>query len=330
MKSVIATEKRLRFVDRPDPVAKAGEVLIDVRATAVNRADLLQAAGHYDPPPGASDVLGLEAVGEVVSVGEGVAEGWIGKRVGALLAGGGYAERVAVHVGSVFALPREASWIEGAAIPEVFLTAHQALDVIGRVRPGEHVLIHAGASGVGTAAIQLARLRGAIPHVTASPAKHDACRALGAESATDYHDSGWPTRVLEATGGVGVSVILDFIGAPYAAHHVLLLAKDGRWIVLGLMGTSDERGTSIDALDLRELFAKRATLVTSTLRSRDLAYKSALVRSFASDVLPAFTTGALRPVVDRTFALADVAEAHAYVKGRKNVGKVVLTLDQTS
>ena len=329
MRAVIASQAELQLVERPDPVAQAGEVLIDVRATAVNRADLLQAAGHYDPPPGASDVLVLEAVGEIVSVREGVAEEWIGKRVGALLAGGGYAERVAVDVGCVFALPRDASWSDGAAIPEVFLTAHQALDVIGRVRQGEHVLIHAGASGVGTAAIQLARLRGAIPHVTASPAKHDACRALGAESTTDYHDDNWPDHILEATGGKGASVILDFIGAPYAATHVRLLARDGRWVVLGLMGTSGQRGTPIDSLDLRGLFAKRGTLVTSTLRSRDVAYKAALVRSFASDVLPAFVTGDLRPVVDRTFDLADVSDAHAYVKARKNVGKVVLRVGGT-
>ncbi len=269
-------------------------------------------------------MLGLEAVGEVVSVGEGVADEWIGKRVGALLGGGGYASSVAVDVGSVFALPRHASWTEGAAIPEVFLTAQQALDVIGRIRSGEHVLIHAGASGVGTAAIQLARLRGAIPHVTASPAKHDACHALGAESVTDYHDPDWPDHVLEATGGSGAHVILDFIGAPYAAPHVRLLARDGRWIVLGLMGTSDQRGTPIDSLDLRGLFAKRGTLVTSTLRSRDTIYKAALVRSFASNVLPAFTSGELRPVVDCAFDLADVTAAHAYVRARKNVGKVVL------
>jgi putative PIG3 family NAD(P)H quinone oxidoreductase len=326
MKAVIASDARPVLVDRPAPTPSQGQVLADAHATAVNRADLLQVAGHYNPPEGTTDVLGLEVAGVVSAVGAGVNEAWIGKRVGALLAGGGYAEQVAVDVGSVFALPREAGWTEGAAIPEVFLTAHQALDVIGRVQPGEHVLIHAGASGVGTAAIQLVRMRGAVPHVTASPAKHDACRSLGAQTAIDYASEPWADRVLEATDGAGADVILDFIGAPYAQDHVRVLARDGRWVVLALMGTPNAKGSPISDLDLRALFAKRGTLVTSTLRSRSADYKAALVRSFALDVLPGFASGALRPVVDRTFGLDEVAEAHAYVRARKNVGKVVLTM----
>lgn len=308
---------RLGEVPRPEP--GAGELLVQVHATALNRADLLQRQGKYPPPPGASDVLGLEMAGEVVAVGEDVDADWIGARVCALLPGGGYARYAVIPEALGLRMPAGLSFEEAAAIPEAFLTAYQALYLIAGLQAGEHVLLHAAASGVGTAALQLIRLAGAHAHATASAPKHAAVRKLGAETVIDYRTEDFAERVREATAGHGADVIVDFIGAGYAAQHVRALARDGRWVVLATMG-----GGTVEAFDLRGLFAKRGTLYTSTLRSRSPAYKADLTARFREHAWPAFADGTLAPVIDTEFDWTDVREAHRRMEARENVGKIVL------
>ena len=313
------TPEALYLGDAPDPIAGPGEVLVRVRATALNRADLLQRQGKYPPPPGASPLLGLEMAGEVVSLGPNVEGVEIGRRVCALLTGGGYAEYVAVPTALLLPLPASMSFEEAAAIPEVFLTAYQALFLLGGLDAGEHVLVHAGASGVGTAVIQLACRAGAAVHVTASQSKHDLCRALGAVTTIDYRVEAFEARVWEATGGHGADVILDFIGAPYLASNVKALAVDGRIVVLATMG-----GTIAEHFDLRALFIRRGTLATSMLRNRSLAYKADLTARFRDDAWADFAIGRLHAVIDSVMDWADATEAHRRMEANDNAGKIVL------
>ncbi len=273
----------LRMAEVPVPTPRPGELLVRVHATALNRADLLQREGKYPPPPGASPLLGLEIAGEVVAWGEGVT-GWAsGERVAALLSGGGYAQYATVPAGHAFRLPDALAFEDAAAIPEAFLTAFQALVLLADVQSGDHVLVHAGASGVGTAAIQLARHLGARVYTTASAGKLDALEPLGADVCIDYEREDFAEKVLDASGGHGADVIVDVIGAPYVDQHLRCLALDGRWVVLATMG-----GSMIEHFDLRKLFAKRGTLVTSTLRNRSDAYKADLVARFSDACLSAF------------------------------------------
>ena len=245
--------EHLRLGEHPRPIPAAGELLVRVRATALNRADLMQREGKYPPPEGATPILGLEMAGTVEAVGADVPAWKEGDRVCALLDGGGYAECVAIPHPMAMPVPDGLSLEEAAAIPEVFLTAFQALHWIGQMEAGDNALIHAGASGVGTAAIQLVRAAGGRPMVTASGGKLHRCRALGADVAIDYRQEDFAERVLEATGGHGADVILDFIGAPYFEQNIKTLALDGRLVLLAMLG-----GSRLDGLDLRKLFKKRA------------------------------------------------------------------------
>jgi putative PIG3 family NAD(P)H quinone oxidoreductase len=311
--------EHLTLGEVPTPEPGPSELLVQVHATALNRADTYQRRGHYPPPEGASEILGLELAGTVAATGAHCVEWDEGDRVFGLLAGGGYAEYATLHKDLAMAVPPGLSLTEAAAIPEVFLTAYQALHWLGRAESGDHVLIHAGASGVGTAAIQLARALGAHPYVTASAGKHATCLDLGAEAAIDYETEAFGERVPALTGGHGADVILDFVGAPYFHANLDALAPDGRIVQLATMG-----GATVEAVSLRRLMAKRATLAASTLRARPLPYKIELTTEFAAYALPLFLDGTLRPVIDSTYDWTDVAEAHRRMEANENVGKIVL------
>lgn len=309
----------LVVTERPVPRAAPNQVLMQVRATALNRADLLQRAGKYPPPSGESEILGLEAAGVVGEVGSDV-EGWeVGDRVFALLAGGGYADYVNVPADLLMAIPERLSFEEAAAVPEVFLTAFQSLVTIADLRSEETVLVHAGGSGVGTAAIQIGRLKNCRVFVTASSGKHQLCLQLGASRAIDYRLQAFDDTVLSETAGNGANVILDFLGASYFEKNVRAAAIDGRIVLLALMG-----GHRLDGLDMRPLFRKRLSVFASTLRSRSIDYKVQLTRRFEAEVLPLFSDGTLAPVVDSVFALEDVRAAHERMEANLNAGKIVL------
>ncbi len=308
----------LRYGDAPDPQPGADELLVRVHATAVNRADLLQRRGGYAPPPGASPILGLELAGEVVQP---VGEWRTGDRVMAVVTGGGYAEVAAVPAGMAMRIPERFSYQEAAAIPEAFLTAYLNLFTLGRLQPGEVALIHAGASGVGTAAIQLAHAAGARAIVTAgSDEKLALCRELGAELAINYRSESFADRVQAATGGRGADVVLDFIGAPYWDSNMAALALGGRLMLIGFLG--DSRGQ----LDLGTIMGKSLTIAGTTLRRTPLPQKRALTQAFAEFALPRFARGELRPVTDRVMPLAQAAEAHRVLEANSNAGKVVLSV----
>ncbi len=305
-----------------DPVPGPGEVLIRAHATAVNRADTLQRRGLYPPPPGASPILGMEVAGEVEALGEGV-EGWRpGDRVMALLSGGGYAERVVAPAGQLMPVPAGLSWAEAAAIPEVFLTAHDNLFTHGRLAAGETVLIHGGGGGVGTAAIQLAHRAGARVLVTAgSSQKLEFSSRLGADAGINHREEDFPARVRELTAGRGVDLILDVMGASYLARNLDALAIEGRLVVIGLQG-----GATAE-IDLNQMLRRRLSVIATTLRGRPAEQKAGIVRRFVEEALPGFEDGTLRPVVDRVLPLAEAPEAHRAMEAGENVGKLVLTVD---
>jgi len=325
MRAVIVSDpgppEHMTIGEVPPPEPEADEVLVRVHATALNRADTFQRRGHYPPPDGASEILGLEMAGTVAETGANVLDWHENDRVFALLDGGGYAEYTTVHKDRLMAVPPGMSMQEAAALPEVFLTAYQALHWLGGLQSGHHVLIHAGASGVGTAAIQLTRLAEAHPYVTASAPKHKVCRELGAEATIDYESEDFARRVDEITDGRGVDLIIDFIGAPYFHPNVESLALDGRIVQLATLG-----GSTVEQVSLRQLMSKRAQLLASTLRSRRLAYKIQLTQEFAADVLPRFVDGALEPVIDSVYDWTDVADAHRRMENNENAGKIVLNV----
>lgn len=325
MKAVlVSTEgdpEHLTIGEYPTPEPGADELLVKVHAAALNRADTLQRRGHYPPPEGASEILGLDIAGTVEAMGPGCVNWNEGDRVFGLVPGGGYAEYAIIHKEMAMAVPPGLSLTEAAAIPEVFLTAYQALHWLGRLQEGDYVLIHAGASGVGTAAIQLVKTAGGHPYVTASAPKHEACRRLGAEAAIDYTTEHFAERIAHITEDRGVDIILDFIGAPYFHDNVASLAVDGRIIQLATLG-----GSTVEAVNLRALMAKRVQLLTTTLRSRSADYKVRLTQEFATDVLPHFIDGTLTPVIDSTFDWTEAADAHRRMENNENVGKIVLQM----
>ena len=326
MRAVVVSEPGgpdvLTWGEVPDPEAGPGEVLIEVAASAVNRADLLQRQGHYPPPPGASEVLGLECSGTVAAIGAGV-EGWsVGDEVCALLAGGGYAERVVVPAGQVMRVPAGIDLVTAASLPEVTCTVWSNLFMVAALQPGEWLLVHGGTSGVGTLAVQLAKTLGArVVTTSGTEAKCQRARELGADAAMDYHGD-WVTGVREVTGGHGADVVLDNMGAVYLARNVEVLAVNGRLVVIGLQG-----GRRAE-LDLGTLLAKRAAVVATALRARPASEKAAIVAAVAEHVWPVVASGAVRPVVDRVLPMALAAEAHRVVEAGEHVGKVLLRRPQ--
>lgn len=311
--------RHLYLAECPAPDFRPDEVLLKVRATAVNRADLLQRHGKYPPPPGASEIMGLEAAGEIVAVGKDVTEWQVGGRACCLLAGGGYAEFVNCHHAMLLPIPAGGTFEQAAALPEAFYTAYVNLFREARLRAKEIVLVHAGASGVGTAAIQLARYAGALVIVTAgSEEKLNRCLELGANHAINYKTDDFAERVRKITNGTGVDVILDCIGASYLAKDLSLLKNKGRLVLIGLMGGAKAE------IDLALLLRQRLRIIGSVLRSRTLNEKIALTRQIRRHVLPLLNNGLFQAVIDKIFPLAEVEQAHAYVAENRNLGKVVL------
>jgi tumor protein p53-inducible protein 3 len=303
----------------PDVVHQPDEVLVDVRAAGVNRADLLQARGGYPPPPGASPILGLEIAGEIVATGLAV-EGWsVGDRVCALLPGGGYASLAAIPAGLLLRLPADWDYVMGAAIPEAWYTAFVNLFLEGQLSEGDRVLIHAGGSGVGTAAIQLARSAGAEVFITAGQdAKLAAGLELGATLAINYKHADFAEAIAEGTSGEGVDLILDPVGADYLDRNLRSLRSNGRIVQIGLLSGSKT------TLDLGLVLGKSLRIIGSRLRPRSVAEKIAITRRFEIEVWPNLISGELEPVVDSVFAMEDAVAAHAYVQQNRNLGKVIL------
>ncbi|MEU6297198.1 NAD(P)H-quinone oxidoreductase [Streptomyces erythrochromogenes] len=310
----------LVWADVPDPVAGEGEVLVEVAASAVNRADLLQRQGFYDPPPGASRYPGLECSGRIAALGAGVS-GWsVGDEVCALLAGGGYAQRVAVPAGQLLPVPAGVDLVTAAALPEVVTTVWSNVFMVAGLRPGETLLVHGGASGIGTMAIQLGKAVGATVAVTAGgPEKLARCKELGADVLIDYREQDFVAEVRAATGGAGADVILDIMGAKYLGRNVDALAVNGRLAVIGLQG-----GVKAE-LNLGALLAKRAAITATSLRARPLEEKAAIVAAVREHVWPLVAAGRVRPVVHAAFPMAQAAEAHRVLESSAHVGKLLLT-----
>jgi putative PIG3 family NAD(P)H quinone oxidoreductase len=304
-----------------EPQAGPGEVVLEVAATAVNRADLLQRQGHYPPPAGASDVIGLECSGRIAALGADVGGWQVGDEACALLAGGGYAERVAVPVGQLLPIPRGVDLVDAAALPEVACTVWSNVFMLARLLPGEAFLVHGGSGGIGTMAIQVAKRHGAQVLCTAgTPEKLDRCRELGADVAISYRDEDFVEVAREATDGRGVDVILDNMGAKYLGRNLDALATGGRTVTIGLQGGT--RGE----LNLGLLLAKRASVFGTALRARPLQEKAEVVAEVLGHVWPMVEAGEVRPVVGARLALGEAAEAHRMVEEGRHVGKVVLTL----
>lgn len=304
------------------PVPNENEILVNVSATALNRADTLQRKGLYPPPKGASPVLGMEIAGTVVETGNEVSKWQQGEKVFGLIPGGGYAEYAVIHKDMAMKIPENFSFEQAAAVPEVFLTAYQALVWHGRIQKGETLLVHAGASGVGTAAIQMAKDMGARVFVTASKAKHQICLDLGAEKAIDYKSEDFSDKVLEFTKGKGVDLIIDFVAGPYLNQNIKSLAVDGRLVNLATLG-----GGKVDDFDMRSILFKRLTIIGSTLRSRSLYYQIMLTREFAGYAFDKFSSGKIKPVIDSVFDWSEAAKAHRYMEENRNKGKIVLKVN---
>lgn len=326
MKAVLLKEpggpEQLYLGEAPLPECGENEIMVKVKATAINRADTAQRRGMYPPPPGASSILGLEMAGEVESVGAKVKKWTKGDRVFALLPGGGYAEFVAVPEEMAMPVPENLSFEEGAGIAETYLTTYQSLIWLGELHPREKVLIHAGASGVGTAAIQTAKVEQCTVMTTAgSEAKLRVCREIGADLAVNYRDSGFAEAVLEATRGHGADVIIDFVGEPHFRQNLSCIAQDGRLVFLAMLG-----GAQVESFELGLLMRKRIKLMGSTLRNRPMDYKISLTREFAQSYLRKFETGELKVVIDRVLPLEEVAAAHTAIEANENIGKIILTV----
>ncbi len=326
MKAVIIKSfggaEQLMIGDWLTPEPSDHEILVRVKATALNRADTLQRKGGYAPPKGASPILGLEMAGEITAIGNKVTKWKIGDRVCGLLAGGGYAEYVTIHEDIALSIPSNLTFQEAAAIPEVFLTAFQALFLLSDLQNNEKVLIHAGASGVGTAAIQLAKAKQAEIFITASKGKHAACANLGAHHAIDYKTENFEQVISEKTAGLGVNVIIDFLAAPYFQKNINSMAMDGRMVMLALMG-----GWKVQEINLLNILRKRIHIKGSTLRARSLEYKIALVQAFKSEFWNEFATGKIHPVIDSVMDWKEVSDAHRYMEANKNTGKIVLNIN---
>ena len=313
--------EQLVLGDYEQPLPKPNELLVRVHATALNRADTMQRQGKYPPPKGESPLLGLEIAGEVVEAGFNCTRFQKGDKIFGLLPGGGYAEYAVIHEEMAMAIPANLSMEQAAAIPEVFLTAYQALVWLGKLQAGERVLIHAGASGVGTAGIQLACALQAEVLVTASEQKIKTCLDLGAHKAINYKEVPFEDEVLAYTNSEGVDLIVDFIAGPYFKQNIECLRLDGRLVLLASMG-----GGKVADFDLRQILVKRLQVIGSTLRSRTRDYQIRLTQEMSAFAMPLFESGAIRPVVDTVFDWQEVAEAHRYMEANKNIGKIVLRI----
>lgn len=304
---------------RPVPAPGRDEILIAVEAAGVNRPDVHQREGRYPPPPGASDLPGLEVAGTVAACGEGASRFEVGAGVCALVAGGGYAEYCAVPEVQALPIPRGISSIEAAAIPETFFTVWANVFERGALVAGESILVQGGSGGIGTTAIQLAAARGARVFATAGgPEKCRICEELGAERAIDHRTEAYEEVVREATGARGVDVILDILGGPHVARHLAILAPEGRLVLVSLLEGREA------SLELWPIMAKRLTVTGSTLRPRSPAEKGAIARAIEAEIWPLIESGRVRPRIDATFPLAEAAEAHRRLESRRHVGKIVL------
>ncbi|MFD2657604.1 NAD(P)H-quinone oxidoreductase [Gracilibacillus thailandensis] len=322
MKGIIAEKpggaEQLIYAEMPEPTLEPGDLLIDVRATAVNRTDILNREGRlgYANNP----IIGVEVAGEVAE-SNGHPDFKKGDRVMGLVNGGGYAEKVAMPADRAMKMPDALSFEEAAAIPEVFLTAYQTLYWIANLQEAETVLIHAGASGVGTAAIQLAKVMSNAQIITTAGSKEklDYCHKLGADTVINYKEQDFAEEVLQATNQKGVDVILDFVGASYWEKNYKSIAVDGRWVLIGVLG-----GSTVNQVSLMDIMAKRIQLTGTLLTPRSDEYKAELSKDFISKAFTYFEQGKVRPVVDITFPITEAAEAHQYMEANKNIGKITL------
>jgi NADPH:quinone reductase len=310
-------------VRRPKPVPGAGEVLIKVRAAGVNRPDVLQRQGNYKPPPGTTDIPGLEVAGTVINVGAGAQTWRVGDEVCALLAGGGYAEFVAAPAPQCLPIPRGLTAIEAAAIPETFFTVWSNVFERGQLRSGETLLVHGGASGIGTTVIQLAKAIGARVFATAGDdEKCRACEKLGADRGINYRDEDFVKAVLAQTGGRGVDVVADIVGGDYFGRNLDALATEGRLVQIGILGGGEAR------IDLMTLLRKRLSIIGSVLRARSVEEKGRLALEVQRQVWPLFESGKVHPQIFRTFQLEHAAEAHRLMEASGHIGKIVLSIQE--
>lgn len=310
----------LRATKRPVPTPGPGEILVKVAAAGVNRPDMLQRQGRYDPPPGASDLPGLEIAGSVAAIGEGVT-GWaVGDEVCALVAGGGYAEYCIAPAVQALPVPKGFGLTEAAAVPETYFTVWTNVFERGGLKSGESLLVHGGSSGIGTTAIQLAKAFGATVLATAGNAdKCRACEELGADRAIDYKTEDFVEVVREATGGRGVDVVLDMVGGDYIARDLEIMAMDGRHVSIAFL-----QGPKV-SLNMMPVMTRRLTLTGSTLRARPVAEKGRIAAALRQTVWPLLETGTVRPVIHRVFPLEQAAEAHSLMESSTHIGKIVLT-----
>ena len=313
----------LKLTERPDPVPAAGEVLIDVDAAGVNRPDVIQRYGKYPPPPGASDLPGLEVAGRIAALGDGVTGLAVGDRVCALLAGGGYAERAAVPQEQVLPIPKGLTGIQAAAIPETFFTVWTNVFQRGKLKYSESILVHGGTSGIGTTAIQLARAFGARVLTTAgSDEKCEAAKKLGAEHAFNYKTTDWVAESKKVTGGRGVDVILDIVGGDYIPRNLDLLAVEGRLLQIAFLKHARAE------IDFSIMMRKRAWITGSTLRPRSPAEKGAIARDLQQHVWPLLEQGVVTPIIHETFPLAQASDAHRLMESSTHIGKIVLDISR--
>jgi len=325
MKAILQTKfgsANTLYIDETKlPKITPDEVLIEVYYSALNRADILQREGKYPPPEGESEILGLEASGIISAIGNAVNHLKVGDQVMALLAGGGQAEYVAVNQQLVIKVPTNITLKQAAAIPEVFLTAYQALFFEGNTRAKDRVLIHAGASGVGTAAIQLAKSIQCTVITTSSTKKIATCKKLGADLAIDYRKQNFVEEIKTFTASSGVDIVLDFIGAPYFKQNLTCIALDGTLMMISVMG-----GAKLEDVNLYPILQKRVSIKGTTLRSRSIAYKKELIDAFLNDFEKELATNKILPIIDSVFNWNDVAKAHTYMEANKNKGKIVLKI----
>ena len=323
MKAIIRTgdggPEVLQLADVPSPEPTETQLLVDVKATALNRADLLQRQGAYPPPPGESEILGLEIAGTVSAIGSAVQGFSENDSVFGLVGGGGYAEQTVIDYRMAMVIPDDWRFEEATAVPEVFFTANENIFTLGRLTAGETILIHAGGSGVGTAGIQIAKHAGSRVFVTAgTPEKIDNCITLGATTGINYKQSDFVAEIEKLTDGEGVDVVLDFIGAPYLNRNLQILKVKGRLLQVGLMG-----GSTTD-IDLGVIMRQRLQVIGSVMRPQSLDEKIAITQRFVERWLPALKNGTLRPIIDKVFPLAQACEAHEYMEANRNFGKIIL------